>query len=705
MNNRLFSLSLLLVIAMILSVEVEANDHRSILVLHSYHKGQHWNDEITKGIESVFKKNGQNIELIFEYMDTKRIYGSSYLEILYQLFNYKYRNKKIDVIISSDDHAFNFLLKNSNTLFPEIPIVFCGVNRFDEVSLVGRKWFTGVVESTDLEKTIEIALHLHPKTKTIFVLVDKTVSGMAHRRQIEDIIPHFDKIVTFDLLEDVELSFIKTKLNDLPENSIVLWMNLFSDMNKNPISLDDGSMLLTKYCDVPSYSLWDNRLDKGIVGGKLISGYDQGKTAAMIAWRILQGEKVEDIPIVYKSPNPFKFDYNQLSRFDIEFSELPAEGIVINQPYSFYSENKRLVWIVISFVIGLVATIIILILNILYRKRAEEELRESEGKYRSVINNANEAIYVVQDTVIKYSNPKTSEITEYGSKELTNKSISEIIHPDDLQMVQHRHRTRQKGEVSKETYTHRMITKNGIIRWIEISPIAFNWENSPSVLVFASDITERKQTEEQIIASLKEKEMMIDEIHHRVKNNMNVISSLLKLQSNNIEDDKTKGILKDSQNRIFAMSAIHETIHGSENLSEIDLKSYISKISSSIFQSSSIDPRKIKLKTDIEEMPISINHASPLGLVINELISNSLKYAFPDESTGDITVVLKKLDEKVELIVNDSGIGIPSELDWKNSRTLGLKLVRTLVENQLGGSIDMESQNGTKFTIKFKIKS
>ncbi|MBT4091693.1 MAG: HAMP domain-containing protein, partial [Deltaproteobacteria bacterium] len=217
------------------------------------------------------------------------------------------------------------------------------------------------------------------------------------------------------------------------------------------------------------------------------------------------------------------------------------------------------------------------------------------------------------------------------------------------------------------------------------------------------EIKTRKLAEDQIKASLREKQTLLDEIHHRVKNNMNVVSSLLKLQANNIEDDRMKAILQESQNRVYAMSAIHETLHGSENLSEIDLKKYLFKISTSIFQSSSVNPEKVKLKNDIEEMPIGINQASPLGLIINELMSNSLKYAFPDDRGGEIRVSVKKLDTALELIMRDDGVGIPTGLDWKNSSTLGLKLVRTLVENQLDGSIDMENKNGTKFTIKFNL--
>ena len=216
---------------------------------------------------------------------------------------------------------------------------------------------------------------------------------------------------------------------------------------------------------------------------------------------------------------------------------------------------------------------------------------------------------------------------------------------------------------------------------------------------------ERKKAEEKIKTALKEKETLLQEIHHRVKNNMQVINSLLKLQSNNIEDAQVKEILKDSQSRIYAMSAVHETLHGSENLSEIDLKAYLSKITTSIFQSYANDPQKVQLNSNIKESSISINQAYPLGLVINELISNSMKYAFPDDRTGEITVNMNKLENELELTVSDDGIGLTEGFDLKRINTLGLKLVLTLVEDQLDGSIEMESNNGTKFTIKFNIET
>ncbi|MBT4286517.1 MAG: hypothetical protein HOD92_04210 [Deltaproteobacteria bacterium] len=219
------------------------------------------------------------------------------------------------------------------------------------------------------------------------------------------------------------------------------------------------------------------------------------------------------------------------------------------------------------------------------------------------------------------------------------------------------------------------------------------------------EIFERTKLEENLKASLEEKETLLHETHHRVKNNMQVINSLLQLQSNAIEDNTIKEILKDSRSRVYAMAAVHETLHGSEKLSEIDLKNYLSKITTSIFQSYSADHSKVKLNSNVENSPINLNQAYPLGLIINELISNALKYAFPDNREGEIKVSVKKQDKELDLTIIDNGVGMPEDVDWKNTNTLGLKLVSTLVENQLDGSIDMESKNGTKFAIKFNIEA
>jgi PAS domain S-box-containing protein len=346
--------------------------------------------------------------------------------------------------------------------------------------------------------------------------------------------------------------------------------------------------------------------------------------------------------------------------------------------------------------------------KIVERKQAEEAVENTMTLLRACVETPTGMIICAIDRQYRYlffnSVHKEGMHNAYGTDIVKGMSIFDFIANDkdrkevkadfDRSLAGDSHISIQEyGENAKAYYEN------------ICSPIVNDNGEIIGAISFSSDISERKQTEVQIKASLKEKETLLQEIHHRVKNNMNVISSLLKLQSNNIEDDQIKEVLKDSQSRVYAMSAVHETLHGSEKLSEIDLKSYLSKITSAIFQTYSTDNKKAKLNCNIDDVPISLNQAYPLGLVINELISNSLKYAFPKDSTGEITVQMKKQDKELELIVMDDGVGMPDGMDWKNSSTLGLKLVRTLVENQLDGTIDLDNTNGTKFTIKFNIET
>jgi two-component sensor histidine kinase/HAMP domain-containing protein len=216
------------------------------------------------------------------------------------------------------------------------------------------------------------------------------------------------------------------------------------------------------------------------------------------------------------------------------------------------------------------------------------------------------------------------------------------------------------------------------------------------------EIELRKKAEEQIRDSLKEKETLLLEIHHRVKNNMQVISSLLGLQSDRINDDRIRNALMESRNRVHAMASVHESLYNSKNLSKIDILPFLEKLTQSIITSYQLNSESISLIVDSDEIYLTIGQATPFGLVINELVSNSLKYAFPDGLKGKICINLNRTNNDIQVRFSDDGIGIPASLDWRNNDSLGLKLIINLVENQLKGSIQMETNNGTCFVIKFR---
>jgi two-component sensor histidine kinase len=219
---------------------------------------------------------------------------------------------------------------------------------------------------------------------------------------------------------------------------------------------------------------------------------------------------------------------------------------------------------------------------------------------------------------------------------------------------------------------------------------------------------ERKRVEEQLNASLKEKEVLLKEIHHRVKNNMQVISSLLNLQSSRIKSRKILEMFKESQDRIRSMSLIHERLYQSEDLASIDFSRYIQNLATYLFQSYRIDPEAVVLNTNVRDVSLDINKAIPCGLIINELVSNSLKYAFPQiketdnkkTKKGEIDIQLTADEGRVILLVKDNGVGLPSDLDIETADSFGLQLVTTLV-SQLNGRIDIKRKPGATFKITF----
>jgi len=218
-----------------------------------------------------------------------------------------------------------------------------------------------------------------------------------------------------------------------------------------------------------------------------------------------------------------------------------------------------------------------------------------------------------------------------------------------------------------------------------------------------SEIKIRLNAERQLEKTVGEKEVLIREVHHRVKNNLQIIISLLNLQSRYIKDATTLSAFRESQNRVRAMALVHEKLYQSGDLKNIDFGNYIRFLGTNLFQFFGMSGKGVTLSMDIQEIFLAIDTAIPIGLMINELISNSLKYAFPEGRTGDISLTIHRQDHTLIILFRDNGVGIPKEFDWRNAESLGLRLVITLVD-QLDGTIELDRNSGTAFTIVVKEK-
>lgn len=240
-----------------------------------------------------------------------------------------------------------------------------------------------------------------------------------------------------------------------------------------------------------------------------------------------------------------------------------------------------------------------------------------------------------------------------------------------------------------------------IIRQMILYPIKDNDNKVIEISGIGFDITENKKNEERITQSLKEKEVLLKEVHHRVKNNMQVISSILNLQSSYVKDTYAQNLLKECQNRIKSMAFIHESLYQTKNFESVNFSEYITTLSKNLVHTYSINSKNIKLVLTLDKLFLNLDSSIPCGLIINEIISNSLKYAFPDNRDGIIFVTLRVDKNQVRIEAGDNGVGIPQEVDIKYAETLGLQLVDTLVE-QINGTLVLERHKGTKFIIEFK---
>jgi two-component sensor histidine kinase len=289
----------------------------------------------------------------------------------------------------------------------------------------------------------------------------------------------------------------------------------------------------------------------------------------------------------------------------------------------------------------------------------------------------------------------------YSREELIGNKIAFIYSEDQLPKLEEALKASMEGDWIGELVGKR---KNGELFPIAISSSLVKDDEGNVIALMASheDISERKRAQEQIKASLNEKEVLLKEIHHRVKNNMQIITSLLNLQSRYVKDKHDLEIFMDSQNRVKSMALIHEELYQSEDLAGIDFADYVQKLASHLFSLYSVSTAVIKLSINIKDVLLDINTAIPCGLIINELVSNSLKYAFPDGQEGEIRIKLyASKDDTFSLIVHDNGIGLSEDLDFRDTESLGLQLVTSLVE-QLEGTIELDRSEGTAFKIVFE---
>lgn len=333
-----------------------------------------------------------------------------------------------------------------------------------------------------------------------------------------------------------------------------------------------------------------------------------------------------------------------------------------------------------------------------HHKQTQEKLNVAQKFTRNIIESSIDMIIAVdKDNKITEFNKAAIDQFGYLLEDIFGKDVS-VLYIDKKEYQRVSTSVNEKGIFTGEITNKR---KNGDTF---VSLLSSSIIKDPKGLIQGSmgvsrDITERKIIEQQVKDSLKEKEVLLQEVHHRVKNNLQVISSILSLQSNYVKDKKTLEILAESQNRIKSMSYIHETLYQTTDFSSIEFSNYLNTLASNLIHSYSYSGGIVKLVTDFDEIYLTIDQAIPCGLIVNEIVSNAMKHAFEGKD-GDVYLSIKESQGKIHLRVADNGKGLPKDFKYEESDSLGMQLVYSLID-QLDASLELKADKGTDFLITF----
>ncbi len=374
-KKLLLFLPLLFVISSVLYPQETA---RNVLVIHSYHQGLEWTDNVSRGIQDVLFNLDEDIEIYYEYLDTKRNPGEEYFQKIsrFELEKTQMAELQFEAIIVSDNNALRFMTDTGYELFPDVPVVFCGVNDFRITMLKGHSNITGVAEMVDYTSTIAIMKKFHPQADKIMIVLDKTPTGQAIERELLQILPLFKDTFEFEFYRDFALQEVEEKLNAMDSRTLIYLLAFNKDKNNVFISYSDLIKIFYKHSHIPIYGSWDMFFGDGIVGGMITSAYLQGYEAAEMVTDILNGVKIMDIPIIYQDSNKFMFDYRELERFGISLKELPEDSLVINRDETTLLEKyKYLIFAMIFLLLnGIVLLIAFNMKHLKEKKRIQEEL-------------------------------------------------------------------------------------------------------------------------------------------------------------------------------------------------------------------------------------------------------------------------------------------------------------------------------------------
>ncbi|AXH11112.1 ABC transporter substrate binding protein [Halarcobacter bivalviorum] len=707
---------------------------KEVLLLHSYHKGYKWSDDISSEIEKRFK-NEKDIDLTTIYMDTKHVASPLYLNKLAQLYKEQFSTRDFDIIIASDNNAFEFAIRYHEYLFKDLPVLFCGINNFDRAFLGEnnmKNYMSGVVEQVDLEKNFELISKIHPNLEKLLIINDKSKTGLAVKRDLRPVIEKYSQKFKIEYVDNLDIDNLKKKVINLDKTkSALLFVLLFKDKTGKFFTYKQSFKKVREVSQVPIYGLWDFYLDYGMVGGLLTSAKAQGEAVANMTIQVLNGKDVKTIPIIEKSPNRYIFDYKELDRFDINIDKILEDYEVINEPHGFFRKYTKLVVVTLIIIAILLIMVFSMKANIQRRMRVEKDL-QNRIKFDKVLLDTlpNPIYYKNKDGKFLGCNKAFSELLNIPKKDVVGKTAKDFFAAD----IAARNETVDRkllhslGTDTSEVTLH--LADNQMRHIIIKKAVYLNNDSSiGGIVCIMDDITERIQQKQFLIQQGKLAEMgdMVAAIAHQWNEPLVELSA----QVQDIQTSFILNELKDSQVQEFVNDSMVQIKYMSQTLSDFRnfLKPSTKKVFFSIKQSfeeifeiigKQIFYSNINMRVNYnykEDDLIIFGYENEFKQVLLNLINNA-KNKIIDKNTNDkynLTINVEESEKYNIIEIIDDGGNIDSNIidkifepyftTKKRGTGFGLYMAKVIIEDKMKGHITAQNRDkNVVFTIKLPKK-
>jgi len=714
-----------------------AQDNKEILLIHSYHKGYTWSDDISKTIEKNFNDHN-DIELTTVYMDTKRVDDENYLSNLAKLYKQQFENRKFNLVIVSDNNAYDFMIEYHDYLFKDIPVLFCGINNFDRKTFDDnslKDLMTGVAEEVDLGKNFELISKLHPNLKKLLIINDTSSTGNAVKRDLLPIMQKYKNKFEVDYTDNLEINDLKKKVSNLDKsNSAILFVLLFKDTAGKYFTHKQSLQEIRAVSKVPIYGLWDFYLNNGIVGGLLTSAVAQGDAVSKMALDVLNGKKISEIPILEKSPNVYMFDYNELNRFKIDIERYIDNPTIVNEPISVYKQHYK--FFITSILIITILSIVVLILraNIQRRVKVERELSNRLEFDRVLLDTIPNPIYYKNiDGKFLGCNLAFANLVSSTKDEVIGKTAFDFF---SLEVASKNTQIDRELLKTLGTNTSEFTYYNpsGEMKHIILNKAVYKniYGTVGGIVCIMDDITERIQQKQFLIQQSKLAEMgdMVAAIAHQWNEPLVELSALIQdMQTsyllNELKDIDVSDFVNDSMIQIKYMS---KTLTDFRNFLKPSTKKNLFSISKAFNEINEIIGKQIfysnitmsfNYKNANEELLI-YGYENEFKQVLLNLINNAKNKVLEKSQIEEN--VKAKIDINIERcqnfntieIIDDAGpidekiinsIFQPYFTTKKDGTGIGLYMAKVIIEDKMDGNINVRNEdNCVIFTIKLPHK-